>query len=311
MEAIRSQIAEPLASNVRFLECMDGIPSPAGPFNAGLAAATADYVGIMGSDDTLDPDSMRQWLAIARANNSAAVLAPQRHASGAKVRTPPVRVGRTSKLDPVKDRLSYRTAPLGLIQTSEIHRLGLKFSNGYKSGEDQEFSARLYFGGGRIDYAKGAGCYVVGADASDRVTSESRPIGEDFRFATDLVTTAWFLNLPERSRSAIVTKLIRVHVFAAAGSRSPADWTAEERLALSTVATTLIEAATAATRPLSIAEARLLAAIVDPGISTLELARRASSRKKFGRPATMIASRPGSQFAVEGPLRFMVSSALL
>ena len=46
---------------IRVIECSDGIPSPSGPFNLGLAESTAAYVGIMGSDDELDVDAIRSW----------------------------------------------------------------------------------------------------------------------------------------------------------------------------------------------------------------------------------------------------------
>src|SRR5690606_7827266 len=39
-----------LAGRVRLLELMDGIHSPAGPFNHGIGAADARFISIMGSD---------------------------------------------------------------------------------------------------------------------------------------------------------------------------------------------------------------------------------------------------------------------
>ncbi|MGA7203858.1 MAG: glycosyltransferase family 2 protein [Specibacter sp.] len=308
---IRSQIPTPFLKQVRFLACNDGIPSPAGPFNAGLDAASASYISVMGSDDFLEPGALKQWLDIAQRHGSAAVLAPERHAGGAKVRTPPVRVGRSLDLHPVKDRLSYRTAPLGLVQTAEIRRLGLRFTAGYRTGEDQEFSSKLYFGGGRIDYARRAGHYVVGADAVDRVTSEVRPIESDFQFAMDLVDSEWFGRLPEPSRQAIVTKLIRVHVFAAAASREASDWSGADRAALSAVGHRLLAAAPKALRPLSMADSRLFSAVTDETVGSDRLVELSRLRRKFGTPATLFASHAISQFQSESPVRFMAASALL
>lgn len=311
VEEIRVRIPAELRDTVRYLPCVDGIPSPAGPFNAGIAAATGRYTSIMGSDDFLEDGAIAGWLSIAEQNNSDVVLAPERHASGALVRTPPVRVWRRMNLNPVRDRLSYRTAPLGLIRTSEISRLGLRFTSSYRSGEDQEFSSKLYFGGGRIDYGKGAGHYVVGADATDRVTSDLRPIAEDFRFATDLVALPWFSTLPSAGKNSIVTKLLRVHIFGVAGSRPASAWTSEQRQELATVVATLTKAAPKATSPLSVADAKLLRAAADPSVCSTDLEALAVARKKFGHPATLIATDWRSQFAVEGPLRFMAASALL
>lgn len=308
---IQEQVRQPWREQVRYLSCRDGVPSPAGPFNAGLDASTAPYAAIMGSDDTLEPGALQQWLEIARLNDSAAVLAPQRHASGAKIRTPPVRVGRSRDLDPVRDRLCYRTAPLGLIQTKEIRRLGLRFTAGYRTGEDQEFSAKLYFGGGRLDYARGAGHYVVGADAHDRVTSAHGSVSEDFRFALDLVASEWFSRLPDPAREAIVTKLIRVHVLGIAGARDADAWSDLERASLAEVARTVLAAAPRSLRPLSLADNRLFSAVVDPAISSVELLDLSRRRRKFGMPGTLIASGALSQFNPESPIRFMAASALI
>lgn len=307
-EELKVQVPEPLRTQIRYIECQDGIPSPAGPFNAGVSAATAGYVSIMGSDDMLEPGALRGWLSVAEQHGSAAVLAPLRHASGAKVRTPPVRVGRRHKLDPVKDRLTYRTAPLGLVRTSEIRRLDLRFSEGYRSGEDQEFSAKLYFGGGRIDYGRGTGHYVIGADASDRVTSEARPILEDFRFATDLVGSTWFSGLSESARSSIVTKLIRVHVFSAVMSRGEGAWTPTERDAFAAVLKVLVASAEKSLRPLSVADVRLVKSIMDTGSSNEEMIALARLRRRFGAPATLVSAYPGAQLQADSPLRFMIAA---
>lgn len=309
---IRPNIHMDHAGAIRFLSCQDGIASPAGPFNLGLRAAEAEYVSIMGSDDYLEPGAMAEWLSLARRFDSDAVIAPQRHANGSKVRTPPVRIGRSFKLDPVRDRLSYRTAPLGLLRLDEVRRLGLSFGEGRRSGEDQEFSAKLWFGGGRIDYARGAGCYVVGADASDRVSAAPRPIEEDLRFATDLVQDAWFCSLPTKGQRAIVVKLIRVHVFGAVYARSlQGGWTGQARSELSEATKALLRAAPRSRDVLSFADVRLLEAACDLRISDAELADRADRRRQFASPAALLAWRWNQQLAVEAPLRFMAASALV
>src|SRR5699024_6411935 len=50
---------------VRLLPFTDGVPSPAGPFNAGLDAATAPWVSVLGSDDVLEVGAIDSWLALA------------------------------------------------------------------------------------------------------------------------------------------------------------------------------------------------------------------------------------------------------
>lgn len=311
-ETIRGRLAPDTAVQVRWLTCRDGIPSPAGPFNAGIAAADGEYACIMGSDDYLEPGALAQWLSVARAGGAAAVIAPQRHADGNKIRTPPVRAGRKSKLDPVRDRLSYRTAPLGLISTTEIRRHNLTFTAGLKTGEDQEFSSRLWFGGGRIDYARGAGHYVVGADAQDRVTYTRRPVTEELSFATRLVASEWFKGLADNSRRAIVVKLLRVHVFGLVGVRADhGGWSGTDIAELAAVARSLLAGAPGAADPLAIADRSLLTTILDGGAEPDALVAAGAARRRFGRPETLFANGIRNNLNPESPLRFMAASLLL
>src|SRR5690606_29098886 len=124
IDAAEISAAVPVAMRgfVRFLALSVGEPSPAGPFMFGIRAATAEYVSIMGSDDFLEPGALRAWVDLARRLDLTAFIPPERHSSGAKVATPPVRPWHTGLLDPVRDRVAYRTAPLGLIKRAAISR---------------------------------------------------------------------------------------------------------------------------------------------------------------------------------------------
>lgn len=155
---------------------------------------------------------------------------------------PPAARGRTkspnacSPRGTVQDRLAYRTAPLGLIRTSEMRRLGLTFVAGLPTGEDQDFSAKLWFGGGRIDYAAGGPRYVVGADASDRVTYTRRSVEDTLRFASMLVDSDWFAGRSLRERRSMVAKLVRVHIFGLLETRSESGgWSGKDRRELASI----------------------------------------------------------------------------
>lgn len=311
-ESIVSRVPVEDRSRVRFLELQDGIGSPAGPLNHGIAHATARYVGVMGSDDTVEPGALADWLAVAEKFRSDVVIAPERHADGRTIRTPVLRPGRCRALHPIKDRLSYRTAPLGLIRKSEISRLALRFTPGLPTGDDQEFTSKLWFGGGRIDYARGAGRYVVGAGASDRVTFVRRPVTTELEFATSLVQGDWFKSRRPIEQQSIVAKLVRVHVFSLVQTRfDSGGWSEDDRLDLSIVLTTLLTSAPKALRPLSIADHRLVRAILDPSVGTDELQRRASSRRRFGRLDTLMPAGLTAALNPESPIRFMPAAALL
>ena len=213
VDPIRARVAAEHQPLVRFLHYSDGIKSPAGPFNHGIARATGTWVAIMGSDDSVEPGALARWVESAEAERADVLIAPMAHAGGSTIRTPVARPTRRAGLDPVRDRLSYRTAPLGLMRLSLIRALGLTFPTDYRTGEDQLFSAKLWFSGARISYGRGLPRYLVHDDAQLRVTRTPRPVTEDLAFATDLVATDWFGRLKPRSREALVTKLIRIHVF--------------------------------------------------------------------------------------------------
>ncbi|MGW6174598.1 glycosyltransferase family 2 protein [Arthrobacter sp. NPDC055138] len=277
---VREQLAG-LPETVRLLELADAIPSPAGPFNYGLDQARAGFVGIMGSDDTLEPGAVSAWLDTARATGATAVIAPLRYRGGPRILTPRARVVRGPLVDPLRDRLAYRTAPLGLVRRDALSRLGLRLSRGLRTGEDLEFGLRLWFSGEKIAYPAHAPAYLVGQDADERVTSAVLPLGSQFQDVTSLVSGAWFPALPAAQREAIAVKLLRGHVISAAVRRGARfGWGAEDRQAISAVVRSLTAAAPGAPRLLSAPDERLLLVLrdaVSDGEISAELRRRADA----------------------------------
>ncbi|WP_458115320.1 glycosyltransferase [Arthrobacter sp. D2-10] len=312
IEEIAAQIGENLRDKIRYLHLRDGIRSPAGPLNMGLDHATARYSAVMGSDDMHEPGALRDWFDLAEKYGSDAVIARQRHADGRKIRTPVLRVGRTRDLDPVKDRLSYRTAPLGLIRTATIRRLGLRFSEGLPTGEDQEFSAKLWFGADRIDYAARAGQYVVGADAADRVTYARRAVSQELEFVVRLARSDWYLSRSQRTKNAIATKLTRVHFFNLILTRHESGgWSNQDLGELRSILNELLATAETAVCPLSIADRRLIDAILEPHSTEGRLVELALARRRFGRIDTVLPQVVRFAWSPESPVRFLPASAML
>lgn len=208
-------------TRMRVLSLEDGVPSPSGPMNLGLARATGDYVALLGSDDEFAPGAVDSWLATARETGASTVLARIDRLQAGTDPYPPVRPGRTRDLDPAKDRLIYRSAPLGLI--SRRHHGDLRFTPGLHSGEDLEFTAALWFTGEHIAYATTGPGYIGHEDETDRVTHVPRSVLDDFDFLNAITAAPWFDKLPRRHRTALGVKVLRLHFFDAIFNRLHSD----------------------------------------------------------------------------------------
>jgi hypothetical protein len=197
---------------VRLLELQDGIRSPAGPMNLGIANSDAAFIAVMGSDDEFAPGAIDSWLAVQRETGATTVLASIQITGRGPDPYPPVRMGRRfRRLDARKDRLTYRSAPLGLIDRS---RFGdLRFTEGLPSGEDLAYSATLWFTGADIAYDRQGPPYIVNDDAGDRVTFAVRSVAEDFAFLDAIEAMPWFATLDRAGRRALAVKVLRVHFF--------------------------------------------------------------------------------------------------
>ncbi|MCR2765128.1 glycosyltransferase [Microbacterium sp. zg.B48] len=204
---------------VRLLALRDGVYSPAGPMNHGLDHSDARFVAVMGSDDEFAPGAVDSWLALQRETGASTVLARVRIGSRGIDPYPPVRRGRrTRHLSAHKDRLAYRSAPLGLIERA---RFGdLRFTEGLPSGEDLAYSATLWFTGRNLAYDLTGPEYIINDDAGDRVTFAPRPVPEDFAFLDAIEATEWFGGLSRPNRRALAVKILRVHFFDAVLART-------------------------------------------------------------------------------------------
>lgn len=316
IEANLASVVVPAQSSVRVLALSDGTRSPAGPFNHGLDAATAPFVSVMGSDDRLAPGAIDSWLALQRRTGAAVVVARLAHAGpdGAVLRgvpTPPVRPLRSTRLDGVRDRLSYRSAPLGLLDRAVLDRSGLRFTPGLEVGEDVEMVTRLWFSGLPIAFDRRGPAYLVQDDAGDRVTFVSRPVGDELEFVLRVVRAAWFGGLSAEQRAAVAVKLLRIHVFGLIGNREEGFWDATQRESLATTARAVLAAAEGCERVMSRADRAVLDGVLDTGVQAADLLARARARRQHGRPATLLPRDLRLLLAREAPLRLMAASVLV
>tara|TARA_R100000365_G_C2748490_1_gene80169 strand:- start:7010 stop:8065 length:1056 start_codon:yes stop_codon:yes gene_type:complete len=298
----RASFGEINDPRVRWVEFQDGIRSPAGPFNAGIAAATAPYVGVMGSDDFFDPGGTHALLA--RLDSTPDVLIyPMRHQTGASLPNPLSRRGRRRRLDPVRDRLSYRTAPLALVRTELIRTLGLHMSPGLRTGEDVEFSARLWFSDHRIDFYPDDPAYVIGADGPARVTHAAMPITDELAAFERLFSQPWVRALARSRRASLVTKTVRVHLLGSVWRHvAQGTMTDEVRAHVSHVIRQGVEVSPSALAPLARHDRAVIDALWGPG-TTMDVIAAVSERGATSRWERYLTRNPLLSLHREGDLR--------
>lgn len=223
-------------ASVRVISHVDGVASAAGPVNSGLALADARYVSRLDSDDWFEPGAIDAWLAAAEKHNSDVVIAPLRWGSAAPLHSPLTRPLKHTRLNAVKDRLAYRTAPFGLIRRDTLDLLGARYTPELKVGEDLEIGLQLWFLSHRVDVAVHSPCYVVGADATDRNTEVRLSVADELEATSRILERDWTSALSRADRHAIAVKLTRIHVLGALVKRpAPGDWSPDDLRALHAV----------------------------------------------------------------------------
>jgi hypothetical protein len=264
----------------------------------------------MGSDDELEPGAIDSWLAVARRDRAAVVIPRLRHVVGRAVPTPPVRPFRSSRLDGVKDRLSYRSAPLGLVSTAIFGRD--RFPVALGAGEDVAYVTGLWFSNSRISFDRTGPAYLIHADAPERVTMGQKPVAADMAFMRQLFGDRRFLALDARQRHSLVVKLLRVHIFGAVANRpDPAQWTGEDREQLAEMTALCLDLAPTTLRVLSRTDSDLVAAILDVDGRPEELLRLAALRRRLLSPHRVLPRDARAALATEAPLRMMAASAIV
>ncbi|WP_054680997.1 glycosyltransferase family 2 protein [Microbacterium sp. No. 7] len=281
----------------------DGRRSPAGPLSRGLDAVDAGFFAKLDSDDTLQPGALDAWLEIARGQDAAIVM-PRMAWPGA-VPTPPLRPRRRAIVDPVADRLAYRTSTMGLVSRDLVARA--RPVEGLLTGEDIAPSLRLWFSGARIAWAGRAPAYLVGVDGDERATA-GRSLGETLAFVPSVTGDGELRALPARDRAAIAAKLMRVHVFGAIAAHAGA-WTADDRATLAR-AVDAVCAFGDAEGAFSIADRRLLRGAQDPASPADELDRRARARRRRGHPSTLLPAHARGWTRPDGAGRIDAAFAL-
>jgi hypothetical protein len=302
-EAIRARL-EGIDGRWRVLAFEDGVRSAAGPFNHGLSRTEAEYCAVMGSDDFLDPGALSAWVRHVRRFRPDAAIAPIRIDGFTRMPNPLTRLGRSRKLDAARDRLFYRTAPLGLIRTETMRRLGLRMTEGVRVGEDLEFGVRLWSESDRVDLVADAPEYVIGTDAEQRTTLAPMSIDELIEPVVRLLDDGVAGRLSRAHRKSLAIKLIRITVIGHARARSDArQWHSDDEVAtLARLLDRLIRLAPGVVAPFSLQDREIVDVLRrEPTVDRLcAAAARAASA---GRLRRWFPRNPLHTFARESSLR--------
>ena len=208
----------PRSDRIVLLETSEGEGLPGVAFNVGLDAATAPWVGIMGSDDWYEDGGIDAMLSRLATDHSDGILAPIRQAQAPTSSLKPVTWRRT-RLQAHRDRLFFRTAPLGLFRRELMQNPRYQMADHVVAGIDQLSSVRLWTDGLNISYHPEDPAYVVGDDARQRVTLTPRPLSVQAAMWQELWDDEGVLALPPHVKQALADKVIRVHVFDTIGAR--------------------------------------------------------------------------------------------
>ncbi|MGO3833722.1 MAG: glycosyltransferase family A protein [Microbacteriaceae bacterium] len=283
------QFAEQRAGQVRLLEYSDGIASPAGPFNHGLDEAVAPYVAIMGSDDMLEPGALDAWHRLAVSENADFVFAGMKYQNGTSIVNPQVRSWREKGLDPRKDRLFERSAPLGLMRTALLRQRSMRLAEGLASGEDIEFTAQLIVAAQRIATARKHPKYIIGVDAEDRVTAGHYTAAEMLAPLWLIIRSPWFAELAPDVKASLLTARLRIAVLATIARRtSAAEWGQADIDATREIFTYVTSEAPAALHPLPRSNRNFIDAILADGCDAEQAADAAGQLVAAGRADTLL-----------------------
>ena len=203
---------------VQLVELSDGTRYPGAAFNRGIAAATAPWVGVMGSDDWYEPGAIDSMLMRAEVNGADGVIAPLRYNRSKENESNPM-TWRRSKLHAARDRLFFRTAPLGLFRRGIFDDPRFLFDDDVVAGVDQRNSVLLYASGLNIAHDPRDPAYVVGDDATERVSTNQRPLAEQTEAWGRLWEDPDILSLPPKVRKALAEKFTEMHLLQIVAAR--------------------------------------------------------------------------------------------
>lgn len=286
-----------LAERANVLRCDDGIPSPSGPRNVGLGAASAPFVFFLDSDDQLAPDCLRR-LRDAACTTGADVVLPSLRQGDRYIGSPLAASRSPLILDVVRHHLFLRSHVPALIRRSAMQSNGIRYPESIRTGEDLVVMAQLY---ARAGTAMAFDAVYVILDAGDeRASTSPLPKEEQLAAVRLILGSDWFGALSSEHRRALVRRILAVNL--AGGWRSRRGSHTTSRSEYVAVRDLTMAQSPASARKLSLRDRRSLRFETNPG-----LVSRLLTSKPFG----LVPASVEAALSPQSPVLFELRSWLV
>ena len=136
----------------------------------------------------------------------------------------------------------------------------------------------------------------------------TRSVDEDFAFLDELESLPWFAAAPRNVRTAIVVKLIRIHLFDAIFARAGSDESLRtHRDDLLVLVRRFGGLAPGVQRLLSIADRAVIDRLAQPDSTAEDITSALAARQVYLSPATLIPRNPARFLSRQGPFRTLLA----
>ncbi|MDX3849346.1 glycosyltransferase family 2 protein [Streptomyces sp. AK02-01A] len=142
---------------------------PSGPRNVGLGLARGRYVFFLDADDYFAEEALERMVAMADRAGTDVVLG---RVEGVNRGAPKSMWSRTAeRVDIYSSQVIFTLSAQKLFRRDLLDRLGLRFDEGLKTGEDALFTMEAYIRGNGVSVISDYTCYyLVGRDDGKHVT---------------------------------------------------------------------------------------------------------------------------------------------
>ena len=200
---------EALSAQALVLDLHDEIPSPSGPRNVGLEAASAPFVFMLDSDDRLAAGCLARCVEVAT-RTSADVVLPSIMVGDRFVGSPHSPSRRRGILDPAHHHLFLRSNVPALLRRTMIEERGLRYPVGVATGEDFVVMAELY-ACTRTAQALNA-FYLADTNVGRSASTVAVPTEEQLRATCLVLDAPWVASLTEAQREGLVMRILWINL---------------------------------------------------------------------------------------------------